>query len=193
MKPRRFQGAENAAFLLAALNGELGEQGGLNVARLAEIIRLLRDVQDYISAHPKGIATNDPIFGQRMEAANEYLRKYRAVPVLRSNFPLVTRRIHGWSLTWDAAEKYSLLGPIGQPDLELTAVLHAVELARGNELSSLRKCPNCQKWLFARFSHQRFCSENCKNEFHHTDPEEKKRRSEWAKHNYWLHKHKNIK
>ena len=80
-------------------------------------------------------------------------------------------------------------------DAELGAVLVAVKLAQEGRINSLKECanPDCGQWLFARFSHQRFHSEDCKALFKKSDAQEKAKRREWAKDNYWKHRHKNIK
>lgn len=44
---------------------------------------------------------------------------------------------------------------------EWDAFCTIAELGRGGLLERVRQCPVCSKWVFARFSHQRFCSPAC--------------------------------
>jgi endogenous inhibitor of DNA gyrase (YacG/DUF329 family) len=36
-----------------------------------------------------------------------------------------------------------------------------LKMTQVGDLTRLRRCPQCQKWLFARFRHQTFCSTQC--------------------------------
>lgn len=45
-------------------------------------------------------------------------------------------------------------------------VMDVVTLASEGLLGTLRKCPQCGRWLVARKSDQKFCSEKCRNDFH---------------------------
>jgi predicted RNA-binding Zn ribbon-like protein len=112
----------------------------------------------------------------QIEAMNKILRRYQARPRLRLLSPG-----DGFRLEWQR---------IGDDDLELWGVLTAVELAQEGRIAKLKKCanPNCKRWLFARFKHQRFCSVACHEMFHRTDEADKERRRKWAKNNYQSHK-----
>jgi predicted RNA-binding Zn ribbon-like protein len=118
---------------------------------------------------------------ERVEAVNKLLRQYEARPRLRLPSPFGG----GLRLEWRCA---------GRP-AELNAVLVAVELARQGCIASLKECPNptCSRWFFARFSHQRFCSEDCKAFFKKVDPQEKAKRRDWAKEHYWTQRRTNVK
>jgi hypothetical protein len=75
---------------------------------------------------------------------------------------------------------------------EMKAVYHLARIAQLGELDRLKKC-NCGRWLYARFSHQRFCSAKCREKAFRSDPAEKEKRRRWARENYWLHRNKNVK
>jgi hypothetical protein len=47
---------------------------------------------------------------------------------------------------------------------ELEQILNIANLAKAGRISALKQCAKCSKWLFARFPHQRFCSDACKGE-----------------------------
>jgi len=185
-KPERtYHGEAEAQFLV----GQLNQGGMIERDSLREIIRPLQELGECQSKSPSRIRSSDPGHRERLlkaetanKAVNKILRQYEARPHLRLLAPLGEE----FRLEWQRAEG---------ADLELQAVLSAVKLAQEGRISSLKECanPNCRLWLFARFNHQRFCSETCKELFHRTDEQEKARRRNWAKHNYWLHKNKNVK
>jgi len=151
--------------------------------RLRQIISALQELGDcrrmsrlLLSGDPAQIAQM-----RKIETVNKLLRQYEARPRLRLPSPFGG----GIRLEWRCAGK----------DVELNAVLIAVELARLGRIASLKECANsdCKRWFFAKFAHSRFCSEDCKNTFHRENPDEKKRRREWAQNNYWLQKNTNVK
>ena len=109
----------------------------------------------------------------KIDAMNKTLQQFQARPILRPLSPLG----NGFRLEWQRIEG---------SDLELMAALRAVELTQEGQIASLKECanPDCKRWLFARFKHQRFCSESCKEDFHQFNEADKKRRREWARENY---------
>jgi hypothetical protein len=50
---------------------------------------------------------------------------------------------------------------------ELSTVSSILELANRGLLHKVRRCGwgRCRRWLYARFPHQRFCDEQCKNKY----------------------------
>jgi hypothetical protein len=76
---------------------------------------------------------------------------------------------------------------------ELAFLLEIVRLAEEGRLSSIRQCSHCHKWIVAKFSHQRFCSEGCKLKFHTLNEGDKKLRRDWARKNYWNQKRQRQK
>jgi endogenous inhibitor of DNA gyrase (YacG/DUF329 family) len=56
-----------------------------------------------------------------------------------------------------------------------------IALAEEGTLDRMRKCPECSKWLYARFSHQRFCSTKCQQAHYWASPEWKAHRREWMR------------
>jgi hypothetical protein len=177
---RTYRGEEEARFLLSQLN----EKRMIHRDRLRQIILALQELGDCRQITRQRILSGDPTQIEEMrkiETVNKFLRQYEARPRLRLPSPFGG----GIRLAWRCAGK----------DIELNAVLIAVELARQGRIASLKECTNsdCKRWFFAKFAHSRFCSEDCKNTFHRENPDEKKRRREWARNNYWLQKNKNVK
>ncbi len=152
---------------------------------LHEIVLALQSLQPVTAITRQRVMNSDPTLKQqtqRLDSVNRILKQFEAVPVIKPPTPVKDSRIR---LTWVRTK--------GSANLELSAALVAVKLAEEGRIHSLRQCSKCAKWLFAKFAHSRFCSEDCKNNFYREDPDEKKRRREWAKNNYWLHKNKNVK
>jgi hypothetical protein len=56
-----------------------------------------------------------------------------------------------------------------------------IYLSEHGRLDRLRECPRCKMWLYARFSHQRFCSKKCQQAYYWASPEWKAHRREWMR------------
>jgi hypothetical protein len=77
---------------------------------------------------------------------------------------------------------------------EHLAVAAIVELSNRQLLDRVRLCDNCQKkWLFARFSTQRFCSERCRMKEFSSRESFKAERREYMRKRYWTLKRMKAK
>ena len=180
---RKYRGEEEARFLLSQLN----EGSTIHRDSLRQIISALQELADCHPITRPRVWSGDSVQIEEMrkiETVNKSLRQYEARPRLRLPFT----RGGPIRLEWRSTPKSITDATRVRRDanLELKTVLIAVELAQEGRIVSLKQCanPNCKRWLFARFKHQRFCSEACYELFHRTDPQEKKRRRDWAKDNY---------
>jgi len=72
------------------------------------------------------------------------------------------------------------------------AVLDLLELARQGLLERLKQCP-CGSWIWARFSHQRFCSAKCREKEFRSSLQWKEHRRQKAREYYRLHKSGKVK
>ena len=63
------------------------------------------------------------------------------------------------------------------------ALIKLLHLAERGLVGRLRKCssPECGKWFYARFEHQRFHTARCQQETFRSDPSWKKQRAEYMK------------
>lgn len=61
-----------------------------------------------------------------------------------------------------------------------------------HDIARIRECV-CGKWLYSKFSHQRFCSSKCREKAFKSSPEWQEYRRNKARDYYWLHKTKNVK
>jgi hypothetical protein len=113
------------------------------------------------------------------------LQRYQYYPVFfpfgsfgRHWFPVRkgSRRFGRWATEYDDAN----------------AVFDLAQLADMGLLVRLRKCL-CGRWLFARFSHQRFCSVQCREKEFRSSPEWKEYRRKKAREYYRLHMSGKVK
>ena len=187
--------------LLKALNDELGPATRgrrevvdgrallLTVKRFQALESVLsnRDIPLFSLAPDQSMDPNPEVM-RKFAAINRFLRRYEAYPRIIPEFytdanPLSRGLLFHWGR----------VGPHQQPFFEVGLVQDIVKLYQAGRISSLKQCDQCRRWLFARFPHQRFCGAVCKEAFHRSNETDKKRRREWARNNYWLHKNKNVK
>jgi predicted RNA-binding Zn ribbon-like protein len=57
---------------------------------------------------------------------------------------------------------------------ELDAVMIALQLAEDGLILKIRQCDTCGAWYFRKFSHQRWCTDDCKAAHYRTEPEKLK-------------------
>jgi hypothetical protein len=190
-------------FLVNALNGDLpaGFRGNrrvmdtrallLLVKRFQALDDVLRDKMIPLVARDRqGEIIDSPVVMSSFRSVNRLLRRYVAVPYIEPRYfvdPSSSSR--GWSLRWGPAVGHA------HKHSERAFALQILDIADRGRISYLKQCANtnCRKWLFARFSHQRFCEDSCKEEYHRSDPIDKQRRRDWAKKNYRLQTRKNVK
>lgn len=75
---------------------------------------------------------------------------------------------------------------------EERAVLDLVSLIQIGALRGVRQCRHCKKWLFARFCHQQYCSQRCRERHFQSSAEWKARRNSRQREYYRLHKTTNV-
>jgi hypothetical protein len=192
---------QKIAMLVRALNSDLGGKmkGNRKIVDSRELLVLVKRFQEldavladssialFWHRNDGEIEYSDEVLA-KFRAVNRLLRRFSATP---SIFPEYMADLNPASRSWRF--NWGRTGQRNQPFIEVGLVLDIVEIASSGRISSLKQCANCRKWLFARFPHQRFCADSCKEDFHRSNEADKKRRREWAKQNYWLHKNKNIK
>jgi hypothetical protein len=193
---------ERIAVVAQALNGYYRDEpneGRYNTRLLLLLIKRFQAFQAAWESNPERFFARDDkghLLGLSEFTTKKYgpimrlLARYRATPGMDFAAP-AKREIH--TPHHFLQIRWTLLGEQYNKNHELFLVLDVMEIAQAGRIDSLKQCEHCRKWLFARFPHQRFCSENCKEHFHRFNEADKKRRREWARKNYWLHKYKNIK
>jgi hypothetical protein len=164
---RTYRGEEEARFLLSLLNE------GRTIHVHLRVARIVQDSLREIILALQELGECQPMTRQRLVSGD----------------PTQTEQMRKIEVVNKFLRKY-------QARPLLRAVLIAVELAQEGRIASLKECanPNCKRWLFARFKHQKFCPDrNCKDLFHQNDPAEREARSKQAKENYKYRMRKNIR
>jgi hypothetical protein len=86
---------------------------------------------------------------------------------------LVEATIDQWRLDWRPIH-FKKRGPA-------LAIQKFLDLASEGLLGHLRQCAWCKQWFFARFSHQRFDSNDCQLADFRSDPKWKKQRADYMR------------
>jgi hypothetical protein len=182
---RTYRGEAEARFLASQLN----EGRKIDRESLRQVISALQKLADCRPQPIKSqrVLSDDPTQIDEVaniEAVNKVLRRYEAWPHLKLPLQIGGPIRLEWRST--AQRNSEAIQRRIDANLELRSVLIAVGLAVQGRIGALKECanPDCKRWLFARFKHQRFCATACYELFHETDPGDKKRRREWARNNY---------
>jgi hypothetical protein len=110
-------------------------------------------------------------FTRSLREAQKELARYRMHPEVRavSNPPKVSEGSKvqfGWNHGNSPAAE---------------AVLNIVALGAQGVLWRVRRCRKCQKWFYARFRHQNFCSARCQQTYFRSSPEWREHRREYMR------------
>jgi hypothetical protein len=105
-----------------------------------------------------------------------------------SYYPFFIPADGGSQLEWSSTQKKRNENLYDDSD----AVFDLMELARQGLLERLMQCP-CARWIWARFSHQRFCSSKCREKEFRSSPQWKEHRRQKAREYYRLHKSGKVK
>lgn len=159
--PRTYCGEDIARPLVVWLN----KKGRRSNSPEWKIIRLIERLQGLIVAHKR---RDDPLFprffhSEELASVNEELRRYAFRPSLTLQGENKIGSIRKWRFVY-----YEFL-------------YSALCLAEQGHLLRLRRCNQCQRWLFARFSTQSVCSKNCRQKKYRASPTVKRRRRDYMR------------
>ena len=115
---------------------------------------------------------------------NARLRYLEAIPVLLPPSTLSDGRVRmEWRRTSQSVTRSKQ--PRESANLELSAILSAITLTQIQRIASVRQCDWCHRWMYAKFSHSRFCpNRDCKELFHQGDPVRREAKRVQARKNY---------
>ena len=119
------------------------------------------------------------------------LQKFSSRPVSGSDFDQRTK-------TWKKAHPFQGLSksdPARMPGSQMPetgAIRHTLALIESGHIFNLRQC-RCGKFIFQRFSHQRFCSQKCRLAEYRSSEEFRVSRNARQRELYQLHKKSNVK
>lgn len=104
------------------------------------------------------------------------LSQHRFLPYL---WPGANRK---WVVRWQIQNAKPR---VKRPDVTIMDDSNALQLildfARAGQLNRLRRCNCCQRWLFAKFKHQNFCSTKCQQKHYSQSPEWKEKRRDYMR------------
>lgn len=149
-------------------------------AAVAELVHRLQRLENLLSENQE--ERSDSEYDETLNWINWFINRHP-----------ITRSFEGGrsqaALEWDMY--LTVPGDRTSPEnIEWFMTLCVMELFRSGRISALKKCARCGEWLFAQFSHQRFCKEECRKQFHTSNPADKKMRADWARKKYWQRKKK---
>ena len=173
-----------AELILRWINNPSTDQARQKVRQILEAINHLRtgwDGPPFLRARYK---RND--HGRAIRHLERLMRQYQYYPLFVP--------FGSFSRHWFPVPKGKNKGFVGWPAKygDVSAVYNLAQLAEMGLIVRLRKCI-CGNWLFARFSHQRFCSAQCREKEFRSSPEWKEYRRKKAREYYRLHKSGYVK
>ncbi len=83
-----------------------------------------------------------------------------------------------WALVWEYPGERRQPSDVFRKAQALNCI---ITLTKYGRLDRMRECARCGKWLYARFSHQRFCSTKCQQTHYWKSPEWRAHRREWMR------------
>ena len=191
---RQYPGEGESRVLIDVLNSELGPHAlepasFANVRVLLELVETFQKIARALRKTKR--KRRSPLVSKEITdlfgSANTSLKQYVATPVL------VPERMFDPETTSTDGD-FSVSGAeYPQPFVEMSLILQIEKLASSGRILALKQCAHCHRWFFSRFSHQRFCSEKCKDIFHRSDPAELVWRRRQARDRYRIHRDKNVK
>lgn len=192
----KFMGEQNGKPLVEWLN----QNAKTPVYR--RVIRLLKNLGDLDKLMPHGQWIPDPLperplvslpgtrsgtaYSLSAVPSADYVKKIRQIDRQLAQYPMRPR------LTAAKARLMQEGGISPAPTRHLwewhdqgepaaMAVHNIVKLEEEGLLGRVRECKQCAAWLFARFSHQRFCGAKCQLENYKSSEEWKEHRRKWMK------------
>lgn len=152
--------------------------------RIIEILRLYREYRADWEDRLAGIGHQGTESTKKTKSTSRKLRtQLRRYTFYPEFFPLGKLLSFDWVPTRpDHPDRYG----------EVSAIADLAKLAERDLLGNLREC-SCGRWIWIRFSHQRFCSAKCREREFRSSEKWKEHRRKKAREYYRLHKHKNVK
>jgi hypothetical protein len=150
-------------------------------SRVLDVISSIRTLLGAIEQRPGWKPKQPPNKKQPLKISNAFHElnlKLTSYPSFSCFYPEPNK-----SCRWDMSEALCGHGPVG----ESLAVNAAVRLADQNRLQRLQVC-DCGSWYFAKFSHQKFCSTECRVRFWESSEERMEQKRDGARENYVYNK-----
>jgi hypothetical protein len=172
---RRVAGDPFSLRLIRWLNGQASENRKASaLARILDLIQTIKQTLAAIDAAPPEVdLCFDPPDEVELllEELNNKFQEYRTSPFLEIDCG------RKWFFEWQIVGKRSSEEHIAASDV--------IELTKGRLLDRVRSCA-CGKWFFARFSHQRSCSPQCRHKLYESTQAFKVKRRQYMREYYRL-------
>jgi hypothetical protein len=151
--------------------------------RVIEVLRLYEQSRiEWETRKSEGVNSSARI-SKKKSASSKLKNRLRRYTFYPRFFPMGTLLSFAWLPTRpDHPDKYG----------EVSAIADLAKLAEKDLLGHLREC-SCGKWIWARFSHQRFCSARCRERHFRSSESWKEHRRQKAREYYRLHKSGKVK
>jgi len=175
----KFQGEYESGMILEMLNGTpVPRSQKLTRDQRARFLRLIKDIKtllEMVGPQWNGILTDQ--ISEQFQCVNVKLAEY---PCFTIFYPTQTNNIQrADGKLWETGE--ALLG--ARPFNESLGVHAALGLAKQGLLNRIQTC-ECGKWYFRRFTHQKFCSPECRIRSLESSDERKEQKRQRARENY---------
>ena len=158
---------------------------------------LLRDLH-FLAESWEEVEDDGPAARIREDRLEQFNRVHRRVSLL-------FRRYKFYPMVWPWGPGFvQQWAPVSGPDGKFTGkwpptdgysdnqAIFELTWLMPRDVTKIRQC-SCGRWLFARFSHQRFCSAKCREREFKSSPEWKEYRRQKAREYYRLHKSGKVK
>lgn len=182
---RTFRGEPTGAPVAEFLNRSTGR----GRERVLELFGLLRKLAEYGDFGLHGIwasTKNDSDFAKIVADINGRMARYKTARML---WPAIgPMRVLGGSKVLECQFKNLPSSRSARAFAECEAALRIADLAEMGLLGSVTQCeckhPSGGQWFFARFAHQRFCSDECRIRYNASSPQAKAYRAKKAREYY---------
>lgn len=209
-RKRTFSGESECDSLLDWLNSGDSTRGKAQVVEIIDSFHYLRTQersQRESSSPRKSSRANTDGLWEGVNKLHRHLSKYAFhpffiptgsatevhwIPLGRKKYMHMNKKV---PLSWLVGGTAGVAGFMLNREFDYDAtdaVFNLTRLAEQGLLDRLKRC-RCGLWVFARFSHQRFCSSKCREQEFRSSTGWKEHRRKKAREYYRLHKTRNIK
>lgn len=191
---RQFAYEKPVQFLIDWLNGPSQDIARNRISALLRDLRIVLISWEFIP--------DEKIWGVQKDKGMEYKKSLRRVNQLfrQYTFSIEVNPFGSVALRAfrpisgpDGKAKGWGLAPGEYSDFDAIWLLSMLIEVPDSPVRRIFECPQCGRWMYARFSHQRFCSGKCREREFKSSDEWKAKRRDKAREYYRLHKKANVK
>jgi len=156
---------------------------------LADAQVVFRCLADYRSTHELSAADKDGKLTAEFWKCRERLNK-KLAKLIRAPQVDLEEVFDGTRISW-----VSMIKDTEEPTTALLSqqIQWVVQLIAQGAILNVRRCQECTKWYFARFSHQEFCSSSCRGKHFAKTEDFRQKRRDYMRDYYRRKKSENFK